>query len=391
MASIYKRFKGADATTTKTILHEAIPITGTIASGTYNAGGRDSGLALGSEYNIKNYSHGMFQSVFDYPYLSSSANHIFDITTGYSKDSILSSSAYTQNSKKINIYNQMAKILVGHSASGEILKFDADADRTTGGDSIDQGFFLNFSRLLIKDEIKKGSFSIDLGVATASFEDPMAERIRISDVSASSDYRTDSPAGEYGFLYVTSSGSPASGGPQGVPPLMNVSMSVEKKVGLIFYHAGVVFISSSVFMEAASGGILSQSVSMSRDWTFNGTRNPSTSNQFTNFVTGTSISGTCDAVRHRIHNIQFNNTTEINSRIYFCRLAHNQFNYSTNPTYLSSSKIVVKENSKDPPVAFLTTVGLYGPRNELLAVAKLSEPLRKDPTTELTLRVRLDY
>ena len=74
-----KRFKGADATTTKTILHEAIPITGTIASGTYNAGGRDSGLALGSEYNIKNYSHGMFQSVFDYPYLSSSANHIFDI------------------------------------------------------------------------------------------------------------------------------------------------------------------------------------------------------------------------------------------------------------------------------------------------------------------------
>jgi hypothetical protein len=27
----------------------------------------------------------------------------------------------------------------------------------------------------------------------------------------------------------------------------------------------------------------------------------------------------------------------------------------------------------------------------LLAVAKLSEPLRKDPTNELTLRVRLDY
>ena len=388
MASIYKRFKGADATTTKTILHEAIPITGTIVSGTYNAGGRDSGLALGSEYNIKNYSHGMFQSVFDYPYLSSSANHIFDITTGYSKDSMLSSSANTQNSKKLNIYNQMAKILVGHSASGEILKFDSDADRTTGGDAIDHGFFINFSRLLIKDEIKKGSFSIDLGVATASFEEPMAQRIRISDVSASTDYRTDSPAGEYGFLYVTSSLSLDSQS----PPLMNISQSVEKKVGLIFYHAGVVFISSSVFMgkTSAHAGVLSQSVSMSRDWTFTGAR-ALAGNQFVNFVTGTSISGTCDAIRHRIHNIQFNNTTEINSRIYFCRLAHNQFNYSTNPTYLSSSKIVVKENSKDPPVSFLTTVGLYGPRNELLAVAKLSEPLRKDPTTELTLRVRLDY
>ncbi len=40
---------------------------------------------------------------------------------------------------------------------------------------------------------------------------------------------------------------------------------------------------------------------------------------------------------------------------------------------------------------FITTVGLYSSDNELLAVAKLSEPLKKDPTTEFTLRVRLDY
>ena len=44
-----------------------------------------------------------------------------------------------------------------------------------------------------------------------------------------------------------------------------------------------------------------------------------------------------------------------------------------------------------PPIAYLTTIGLYNSSNELLAVAKLSEPLRKDPTNELTLRVRLDY
>jgi hypothetical protein len=43
------------------------------------------------------------------------------------------------------------------------------------------------------------------------------------------------------------------------------------------------------------------------------------------------------------------------------------------------------------PVAYPTTVGLYSADRELLAVAKLSEPLKKDPNTELTLRVRLDY
>jgi hypothetical protein len=98
-----------------------------------------------------------------------------------------------------------------------------------------------------------------------------------------------------------------------------------------------------------------------------------------------------DSFRHRIDDIDFNNTIELNSAIYFCRVNHNEFNYSSNPTYVSGSKIVVKNNVNDLPVTYVTTVGLYSPDNELLAVAKLSEPLRKDPNTELTLRVRLDY
>ena len=89
--------------------------------------------------------------------------------------------------------------------------------------------------------------------------------------------------------------------------------------------------------------------------------------------------------------ISFNNTVELNSSVYFCRAGHSEFNYSNNPTYLSSSQIVVKNSSTDNPVSYVTTVGLYSADNELLAVAKLSEPLQKDPSTELTLRVRLDY
>ena len=44
-----------DISTTRTFLHEVIPITGSIVSGTY------------SDNNIKNYTHAMFQSVYDYP------------------------------------------------------------------------------------------------------------------------------------------------------------------------------------------------------------------------------------------------------------------------------------------------------------------------------------
>ena len=108
-------------------------------------------------------------------------------------------------------------------------------------------------------------------------------------------------------------------------------------------------------------------------------------------MSGSQISSSCNAFRHRLKNVSYNNTTEINSKIYFCRVPHNKFNYSANPTYVSASKLVVKNQASDNPVSYVTTVGLYNASNELLAVAKLSEPLRKDPTNDITIRVRLDY
>ena len=121
MATTYKTFLNDDITSTRTLLHESIPLTGTLAARTYGT--------FPNEENIKNYSHGMFQSVFDYPYLSSSANHIYDLTLGYSNNSALSGSDRVQNAKKINIYNQMAQVLAGYDATGSIRKFDEDAKK----------------------------------------------------------------------------------------------------------------------------------------------------------------------------------------------------------------------------------------------------------------------
>ena len=93
----------------------------TIPSGTY------------SDENIKNHSHGMFQSVYDYPYLSSSANHIFDITVGVSSQSPVYSKVTSQQAKKKNIYNQMAQTLMGYDHTGSILQFDEDGNIAGGG------------------------------------------------------------------------------------------------------------------------------------------------------------------------------------------------------------------------------------------------------------------
>jgi len=146
---------------------------------------------------------------------------------------------------------------------------------------------------------------------------------------------------------------------------------------------GATAAANGVFSGGGQGGILKPAVG-SPNMNLNG-------ESLKGLLTGSSISGSADALRHRIYNLSFNNTVELNSSIYFCRINHNEYNYSANPTYLSNSKIRVKNDSTDNPVSYVTTVGLYSADNQLLAVGKLSEPLRKDPTIEYTLRARLDY
>jgi len=544
MATTFKTFLNNDIATTRTMLHEAIPITGSLVSGTYGG----TTVALGSEPHIKTYSHGMFQSVYDYPYLSSSANHIFDIAVGISPSGSLYSSTTTQQSKKANVYNQMAQILMGHDATGSIQEFDQDGNILAGGTKLQECFFLNFSRLLAKDEIKKGSFELELGVNPAYSQvvnEAMHTRIKLTDASGSDGYFVNSPAGEYGVLYAQSTAD-------GDATLSSGSLMSEQQgltaphhppCGLLFYQAGIAVISGSVFNSDVHGGVLADGAVAYKDdiidcngWSdtgadetivfivptaaggegettiyidendtdgdahkganticigahgiddaalqaliikaINGTTDAKiawatsgngsagagvgvkgiraadggsdainifadhpgvagksigvkdgeagafdfTAATEVNYkyldtaaggkggtvtlsatdgpakgfqaASGSTVDAISNAIRNRIYNLSFNNTTELNSSIYFCRANHNDFNYSSNPTYLSGSKLRVKNSTVDDPVSYITTVGMYSADNELLAVAKLSEPLKKDPSTELTLRVRLDY
>ena len=356
--TFFKPFAESDRTSSRTLLHEVIPITGTLVSGTY-----------ANHNNVKSFSHGMFKSVYDYPFLSSSANHIFDVSFGYAAASPYSGSTSTQNAKKINIYNQMAQVLVGYDTTGSIRMFDLDGNFTdTQTDKSKEAFFLNFSRLLVKDEIKKGSFSMTIATGSEYGDGNDRTTITLTDSGASTNYKVNSPAGEFGILYTSSVDASASG----------TGRHYGTAQGLIYYQAGIVVLTGSVHGDK-------DTINLSGSGAANTLK-------FQGMVTGSNIDVMADAFLHRLTNVQFNNTTELNSTIYFCRASHNEFNYSSNPTYLTGSKVRVKnDNNLTPPRSYVTTVGLYSADNELLAVAKLSEPLRKDPTNELTLRVRLDY
>lgn len=355
MANSFKTLLPEDIATTRTLLHEAIPITGTIVSGTYNAN------------NIKEYAHGMFQTVYDYPYLSSSANHIFDITWGYASGTALNSSAHQQNTKKVNIYNQMAMVLNNTDINGDIKAFDRNgSEDTDDNDDMNECCFISFARLLNKDEIKKQSFELKTFSSNAT-AGPILPKDRgtlltISDYNAQDVYKTNSPSGEYGLLYTSSTG-----------------IGEESPVGHVYYQAGIVVLTASIFTGKFGAGRITT-----------GSIQPTGS--VDELLQQGTINNLCDGLRFTLNNVQFNNTTELNSTIYFARAQNTEFNYSSNSTYISASQIRVKGNNPAAdPVAYITSVGMYSPDNELLAVAKLSEPLKKTPSNEITLRVRLDY
>ena len=81
----------------------------------------------------------------------------------------------------------------------------------------------------------------------------------------------------------------------------------------------------------------------------------------------------------------------ITSNYVFIRVRNSEFNYSTNPSNISSSGELLWNVMVNSPQAYMTTVGLYNDNNDLLAVAKLSRPLLKDFTKEALLRIKLDY
>ena len=105
----------------------------------------------------------------------------------------------------------------------------------------------------------------------------------------------------------------------------------------------------------------------------------------------TSISGAMafDSVNKAF---QARNEETITSTHFFVRVKNGEYNFSNNPTFVTGS---VGEFSQatfigDPKV-YITTIGMYNDRQELLAVAKLSQPVQKSFSNEALIKVKLDF
>lgn len=444
MAETYKRLGTNDSSHVRSLVHETVPIDGAIAWSAY-------GTYPASNTNVNYLSHGMFQSVYDYAYTNASANQIFDLTLGVHEDSpafathaslpyaVAYDDQYDANAdKRKQIYNTLAQRLCGFGTDGSVLKFDRDGDFAGGGEKYTEVIALLFTRLLHKDGIKPGSFSFDLALypdgyaaATVPSDDfdwagtgNSSSVLTIADTGAETSYKTNSPAGRFAVLYAAN--------PVG-SDILDADCLTDSKaaVGLVFYDAGIVILTPWIFLvyddsgdKYAYNGFLNDATATeifmlfnlnggagaAGDYTVAPPTDPTAGIDGTTCYTITELvrgyedspaAGTgdvdltipdlCNAFRQRIDEIEFQNTTELNSTIYFCKANHNEFNYSSNPTYCDGSRIVNKNTTQDAPSSYITGVGLYSSDGALLAVAKLSEPFKKSSDTDLSLRVRIDY
>jgi hypothetical protein len=77
---------------------------------------------------------------------------------------------------------------------------------------------------------------------------------------------------------------------------------------------------------------------------------------------------------------------------FFCRINRNEFNYSNNYTYASGSTLkIYYDKLNNGTKTYITTIGLYNQRNELLAIGKFSRPFLKDSTQEYVINVKVRY
>jgi hypothetical protein len=88
---------------------------------------------------------------------------------------------------------------------------------------------------------------------------------------------------------------------------------------------------------------------------------------------------------------QARRTENVSTQHFFVRATNREFNYSNNPTYTAADGTFAESTFEVDPQTYITTVGLLNNSNELIAVAKTSQPINKSFDKEVLIKVKLSF
>lgn len=372
----------------------------------------------------------LFQTVYDQDFTLQTANPIFDMTMGlFSEGPLVTSSKIGDpiNGKllfpseslmmreKIDIYRQYASTLLGNPDQAFFAPFGSVKTSTTDrhqNDRIDEALFVSFKRLFARDKIKRETVAFKIyrsgAIAGEALDNGLTEL-------AWNSLDWGSPAPNHstkinqsnvevlsisGSAILTDLGAASNiistfGGEVG--NIVN-AVNTNEVLGLMFYEHGtaVLDMSKLFWTEQYMSGVID---AMEDDYDVPGTTLMKST--FGNFLASGSVDEIVDHVAGArfgdgsLTAMTFQNVTNINSTLIFCRATADEFNYSSNPTYKDEDGrirvIDASQQDTQRSFGFVTTVGLHDEQGRLLAVAKLSRPIEKNDERDLTVRIRLDF
>ena len=261
------------------------------------------------------------------------------------------------------IYKQYAQLLLAPND----LKF------TINGVNTNSIYVLNFNRARFKEKIDPGNIEINLAKMNGSATAPVAGLANTTDIREIIDDSSTQAGtvGESGKVYNLVSGSIDSG-----TNIFNASAPVY--YGLLFPENGIAVLNADTLDSQVNFGTNNSSAIDGKN--------------LERMFKSISGSGAMTAVTGRTYGMQARSSEQVKSSFYFVRVKNAEYNYSNNPSFVTGSLGELRYTTfVNDPQTFITTIGLYNNNRELLAVAKLSQPLLKNKTKETLIKVKLDF
>jgi hypothetical protein len=300
-----------------------------------------------------------YYEVFDGVSTSATSEAQFSVTYGHNAGN--GSLGVNEDSPSNAIYSQYAQILLPDNQ--RVFTFNSVASQ--------QIFAININRARLKDRLDPGNFQLNLATLSGSGHvnashtgsavnvNAAGKIVRLIDDSGD----TQQAATQIGRTYNLVSGSIAAG-----------VYSPKTYYGSVFPEQGVIIVNGDTMNSELDFGIVSGS-------------NTNGDNAFKIF---TSISGA--AAISDVNGFAARNEEKVQSTYYFVRAKNGEYNFSNNPSFVTGSNGAFKQPTfANNPKTYITTVGLFNSNQELLGVAKLSQPILKSFSNEILVKVKLDF
>lgn len=250
------------------------------------------------------------------------------------------------------IYDQFANMLLPDGQT----EFSVDSNATF----ITSSYIISISKDLIKSSVAKGNWQLTLsGSGTCS--------LNLGDSSDNiTTYNSDM------YYIIPKEQSVYTGRPNSMSTTaISASAAASEKLGLFYPKQGIMILNADRINTLMSNDISAWKNSVS--------------------VTPQPIIGSMYNMMSRGSYFKAFANENIASTYYFINVKHDEFNYSNNPTWRDPENGLVLAEFQDEPATFITGIGLTNNLGVVLAVAKVSKPILKNPETELTIQVRIDY